>query len=257
MSISERITQLLSKGDRPRKLAHAFYLLARWRERDLEQAVAQHHNGVVPAGPFAGLDVSGVRTELSRALGVYEAALHPIVEQIVETGYPVIIDVGCAEGYYAVGLAQRMPATTVHAREIDTAILARCQTLAANNGVQERIQFGGEVEHSFFDLCKTQKTLVICDVEGAENDLIDPTKAPGLLDADILVECHDCFTRGLSEKIAQRFHATHDISLIHRTTRQDLLPDWMNDLDDLSRLVATWEHRPGPTPWLWMTRKNT
>ena len=33
------------------------------------------------------------------------------------------------------------------------------------------------------------------------------------------------------------------------------LPDWMESLSDLDRLIALWEWRSGPTPWLWMTRK--
>ena len=30
------------------------------------------------------------------------------------------------------------------------------------------------------------------------------------------------------------------------------LPAWMEELPDLDRLIALWEWRSGPTPWLWM-----
>jgi hypothetical protein len=30
----------------------------------------------------------------------------------------------------------------------------------------------------------------------------------------------------------------------------------MDTLSDFDRLIALWEWRIGPTPWLWMTRKG-
>jgi hypothetical protein len=33
------------------------------------------------------------------------------------------------------------------------------------------------------------------------------------------------------------------------------LPEWMEGLSDMDRLLALWEWRTGPTPWLWMQRR--
>jgi len=41
----------------------------------------------------------------TKLLGFYEQPLQPYIEQVIQTGYPTIINIGCAEGYYAVGLA--------------------------------------------------------------------------------------------------------------------------------------------------------
>ena len=43
-----------------------------------------------------------------------------------------------------------------------------------------RISIGGTFEHSDFDLCLSEPTLVLCDIEGAEEALLDPLKAQGL-----------------------------------------------------------------------------
>ena len=42
-----------------------------------------------------------------------------------------------------------------------------------------RISIGGTFEHSDFDLCLSEPTLVLCDIEGAEEALLDPLKARG------------------------------------------------------------------------------
>ena len=187
-------------------------------------------------------------------LGCYEASLAPIIEAIIARAYPLIIDVGCAEGYYAVGLARRMTGSRVLARDANPAALVLCGQLAALNGVAERVEIGGRMGHADFAICAAQPTVILCDIEGAEADLLDPVAAPGLMAADILVEVHDVMQPGLSTLIAGRFAATHRITRLDRRITGDL-PDWMDSLSDLDRLLALWEWRGGPTPWLWMQRK--
>jgi hypothetical protein len=80
-------------------------------------------------------------------------------------------------------------------------------------------------------------------------------RAPGLRAADILVEAHDTLRHGLSHLLVERFKATHHVRVIGRKLDDSGLPDWMEALSDLDRLVALWEWRGGPTPWLWMVKK--
>ena len=78
----------------------------------MSQEFTRRHGWVVQGGPFAGMTyVRGVScaNTISRLLGSYEAELHPVVEQVISRSYPTVIDVGCAEGYYAIGLARRSP----------------------------------------------------------------------------------------------------------------------------------------------------
>ena len=93
---------------------------------------------------------------------------------------------------------------------------------------------------------------MICDIEGAERELLDPDKAPGLLQADILVESHECDDAGLTETLRKRFAPTHDVETFDRAVDSSVLPPWMESLSDLDRLIALWEWRAGSTPWLWM-----
>ena len=168
---------------------------------------------------------------------------------------PQIVDIGCAEGYYAVGLALRLPNSTIHARDTDPAARALVAQLAADNGVSERVIVGGAMDHAALSLCTDAETVVICDIEGAEDRLLDPVAGPGLLQADILVECHPATAPGVVERLKARFGTTHRISEIGRHVDDSGFPDWMEEFSDLDRLIALWEWRSGPTPWLWMEKR--
>ncbi|MEO6300043.1 MAG: hypothetical protein ABIV25_14370 [Paracoccaceae bacterium] len=240
-----------------RNLTAALRHLAKWRAELVANTIIAQSGTVILSGPFRGMEYGVAASEGSRAarlLGCYEASLAPIIEEIIRRAYPVVVDIGCAEGYYAVGLARRMPTSRILARDENPKAQVLCTELAARNGVADRVEVGGRMSHADFAICTVQRTLVLCDIEGAEAELMDPVAAPGLIAADILVEAHDVMRPGLADIIASRFATTHDITRLGREIRGNL-PDWMESLSDLDRLLALWEWRAGPTPWLWMQRK--
>ena len=75
----------------------------------------------VLSGPFAGtklyLSPLSGRHLLGYLLGTQEIELHGAVEKIVSQGYKTIINIGAADGYYALGLARRLPQACVLAFE--------------------------------------------------------------------------------------------------------------------------------------------
>lgn len=238
-------------------LTEALRHLAKWRSIVLANTVQAREGTDILHGPFRGMHYLVPAAEGSRAarlLGGYEASLAPVVELIIKRKYGLIIDLGCAEGYYAVGLARRMPKSRVMARDASEKAQALCRDMALANGVADRVEVGGLMTHADFDICKSRRSVVICDIEGAEDALLDPILAPGLAHADILVECHDCINPGLSQRLKDRFAATHSIREIGRGLDDRGFPPWMEELSDIDRLIALWEWRIGPTPWLWMER---
>src|SRR6478672_6897407 len=66
---------------------------------------------VVQHGPFKGMKYPGVNSVgsalIPKLLGSYERELHPLIDSICAGQYDQVVDIGCAEGYYAVGLAMR------------------------------------------------------------------------------------------------------------------------------------------------------
>ncbi len=249
------IFKLLDGDPNPEKLNAALRYLAKWRSRLLENTVVAQSGTIVLDGPFAGMNYNtraSEGTRIARLLGSYEATIAPVIEQIIASAPSLIIDVGCAEGYYAVGFATRLPDTIIWARDADEDALERCAALAETNNVAGRVKTGGKLTHADFDICRAQPTTIFCDIEGAEEALLNPEHAKGLRRADILVEVHEVIKPGLSDTLTARFADTHTITRYDRAFSSDSLPDWMEGLSDMDRLLAVWEWRAGPTPWLWM-----
>lgn len=257
-SVADSLAAILSRSPSVDTLNAALRHLAKWRSSLLENTLVALSGDVVLSGPFAGMVYRGRASEGSRTarlLGVYEATLAPVIETIITRAYPLVIDVGSAEGYYAVGLARRMPGARIMARDDNPAAQSLCKALAEANAVSHRIEIGGRMAHDDFAICAAQPTAVLCDIEGAEGELLDPARAPGLLQADILVEVHEGMRPGLLAALAARFAPSHALALIQPKLEGGALPEWTHQLNDLDRLLLLWEWRASPTPWLWMQRK--
>ena len=259
LTVTERARGLLRRDPSGDVLNATLRLLAKWRAQVLANTLRARNGTTVRAGPFRGMAYTVAAAEgawAARMLGVYESSLAPVFETVIARGYPQILDVGCAEGYYAVGLARRMPGARVLAHDTDPKARALVAELAAANGGADRVTVGGEIGHADFALCQKERTFLLCDIEGAEEGLLDPAAAPGLLSADILVEGHEGMKPGLTERLVARFAPSHRVTVIGRRIDGTSLPDWAEGLSDLDRLLLLWEWRGGPTPWLWLERKD-
>ena len=130
----------------------------------------------VLTGPFKGMVYAELKSTgsplLPKILGSYEDELHDIFAKIIPYRYNTVIDVGCAEGYYAVGLAMRLPAATVYAFDTDEVGLARCKKMAEINKVANRVILKGFCDaNTLRDFDYKHPSLVICDCEGYEQQL--------------------------------------------------------------------------------------
>jgi len=233
-------------------------VLAIWKSRGLVSEFEHHHGLTILQGPFQGMAYVGAATEgalLPRLIGTYEQELHPAIAAFVAEAPDCVIDVGCAEGYYAVGLARLMPGVEVHARDTDPKALAACQDLAQRNGVADRVKVGGLFTPDDFQAFADRRCLVICDIEGAEDDLLRPDVAPALAGMSLIVESHEVYRQGLTARLIERFEPTHHVERLDMGPRTLPLPPWFDRKNHLERLLAVWEWRAGPTPWLVMRPK--
>ena len=240
-------------------LERALRLLAIWRSQTLAELYMRRHGRRVLAGPFSGMDFTPRQSEgalCPKLLGTYEAELHPTLRRLAAEGVERVFDVGCAEGYYAVGLARLFPQARVLAYDIDPNGRALCAKLAARNGVADRVEVrerwtveaaveacGGEI---------VPRTLVFMDVEGAELELLGPDAPARLRRADLIVETHPWMAKGVTETLQARFAATHEVELIFEAPKRVPAGAFGGRLLSLDEFAATWEWRGTPTPWLVM-----
>lgn len=243
----------------PPRLERALRILAIWRSTLIANTFIARHGVTVLNGPFAGMKYVAQATEgalAPRLLGTYESELHPHLEKMSRAGLECVIDIGCAEGYYAVGLARLLPAARVYAYDIDAKARAACAELAASNGVADRVHVGGEFRPEDFEEFAGRNTLVIMDAEGAEDDVLIPERAPALAGMRLIVETHDVFRRGVMQRLIERFSPTHDIEVVRQGPKTAPMPAWLGELGHLDQLLAVWEWRSAPTPWLVMTPRS-
>ena len=234
-------------------------LASRWRSQVLANTFIAHHGATSLSGPFAGMAYVSQATEgalVPRLLGTYEDELHPHLARFAAQGLDCVIDVGCAEGYYAVGLARMIPNIVVHAYDIDPKARAACADLAAKNAVTDRVLIGGEFAPDGFEAFAGSRCLVMVDAEGAEVDILQPALSPALAGMNVIVETHDLYRAGAAATMTERFESTHDIVKVTQQPKSLDMPPWLENLAHLDQLLAVWEWRAQPTPWLVMTPKG-
>lgn len=254
---SQLLSQLQGAEANQVQLNNALRLLSKWRSVLIQNTLLQAQGTMVMQGPLAGMDFLSQSAEgchIAKLLGCYEQPLQPFIEQAITNAYPTILNIGCAEGYYAVGMARRMPITQVLAFDLNPKAQDVCTALAQKNKVTNRVKVGALFKPEDFAKYTNQKVLVLCDIEGAEKDLLNPELTPTLKGIDLIVESHECLIPGITQILIDRFKDTHQITLVQDNGQRQLkdAPQWFNNLAHLDQLLATWEWRSGPTPWLVM-----
>ena len=209
-------------------------------------------------GPFEGMRYlqASVRSVLSpKLVGSYEAELHPFIERVTSERYDIVVDIGCAEGYYAVGLLFRMKTARCIAFDTESQARTLCRELAELNGVSDRIQMCGCCDAEALSAVLSGRVFILADCEGAELDLLDPVTIPRLRDCDVLVELHDFIRPGLTPALQTRFAATHEIQIIEQQVRDSAQYPQLSILTRLDRNMAVQEFRPVRMQWAMLTAK--
>jgi hypothetical protein len=192
-----------------------------------------------------------------KILGTYERELHPFLERIIHANYECVLNIGCAEGYYAVGLARAMPGTLVYAYDSNPEARRSLEELARLNAVAGRIAIRAHCDHAELNSFAGRHALIICDIEGLEDCLLDPEQAPALRGFDLLVELHDGDqSRRIHDLMASRFQQSHSLEFVaYRGRTVDDCPPFSKTSSFQARLSLVDEERRLGLEWVFMTRR--
>jgi hypothetical protein len=201
-------------------------------------------------------------TLIPKLLGSYERELELVIRDICSFPYTEIVDIGCAEGYYAVGLALQIKNAQVFAYDTSEKAIRLCNSMARLNNVSERVVTGSFCDASTLRAIPfTGKALIISDCEGFEKELFTEDVVPLLANHDLLIEIHDFVDIETSSIIRRRFQNSHTITSIrsiddifkaHSYTYDELIP---YDLATRKALLA--EGRPSIMEWFYMKPRQT
>ena len=230
-------------------------------EKQLLQTIQKYSKGQVSDGPFRGMRFTseGIGSApVPKLLGTYEKELGPMVEQLCAMPFDRIINVGAGDGFYAVGMAMKTRRPVI-AYEMDEMGRKTIEEVAKANGVSENISIRGACDTAALNqaLGDSPSALVVMDVEGMEDSLLDPEKVPSLLSAHILVEIHDMVDRTLGSRIIDRFRQTHSLKEIWSSDRTFAdfpipLPPKTAKKMEPHVLKSMYEYRPEKMRWFYL-----
>ncbi len=219
---------------------------------------------IVAGGPFRGMRYPSLQSYASallpKLLGSYESELHPVLEEMLANQYTAIVDIGCAEGYYAVGLGLRVAHADIYA--FDTSPQARklCDDMARLNGLDGRVRIGGFCDQAALrSIPLGSKALIISDCEGYERTLFTGEIAEMLAGHDIIVETHDFLDIDISSTLHDVFARTHQVRSIKSVDDLQKVHTYrysqLDRYDARTRRLILNERRPCVMEWLAMTPK--
>lgn len=171
-------------------------------------------NRIVYQGPFEGMkyiDKAFVGFVCHKVTGTYEKEIQGVIKMELNNAYDAIIDIGSAEGYYAVGMAMFSKTPKVISFEGSTEGRKLQKELATLNKVDDRIEINNYCrrEELLEQTDKYKNIFIICDVDGYELALLDNAFIPRLNSATMLIECHNhCFAE-MEKSLIDRYSATH------------------------------------------------
>jgi len=154
---------------------------------------------VVQSGMFAGTKLHDSwpwddGNKHLKIAGTYEQHLHGYIARLLAKQPNSIWNIGCAEGFYAVGIARKVD-VPVYVMEPAEGCRIACQRNAELNGVTL----------NFTDTFNpTPGSFVLMDCEGHEREYLKV-----IPDSDLIVELHDFHSEGWGEEIYDRM-TNHD-----------------------------------------------
>jgi hypothetical protein len=225
--------------------------------RGLDAQLFQALGNRVVYGPFKGMEIKQDPVwkdgnSSCKLLGCYEFELENAIVKAISRKPRTVINVGCADGYYAIGLAMALIDATVFACDVDEMALWECRELAQKNGVVDRMQFhkGCHYAQDLDVEAPQDGRLYLLDCESHERLLLNKAECPVLAKSDIIVECHEFLWPGITEQLRQHFADTHEIEVI----KPELPPlgryPLLAEAPAVMTILAITEKRPMPTRWL-------
>ena len=227
---------------------------------DIAKRFVTRHGTTVLHGPFQGLqypmECALTRYSTITLLGSYEMELHPWLYDVTPGKYERILDIGAAEGYYAVGLALRTK-TPVDAYETEARSRQFCREMASLNGVSKLVSIHSWCGPGTLLKLTDRRCLIFSDCEGYEVELFKPEVIQALAKSDCIIEIHEGAngsywypTEATRKTLEERFAPTHDIHIVNFCPRDVTQFPEVQFLGDAAYKAISEEDRGTSQQWM-------
>jgi hypothetical protein len=228
----------------------------------LNTLVFQQLGGVVKYGPLAGFtlieDSSWGNDKCAKLLGFYEQEL--LAEMVPSLGADkVFVDIGAADGFYAVGFVNAGHASRCIAFEATEAGRAVIEETARRLDLLDRVDVRGFcTEASLREALAgldMKDVVLLCDIEGAEFEILSDAVLSSLSGASLFVEIHDFIESGPALYLALKERAKRwfKVKEIKKAGRNPYHYAELDHLDDSEHWLVCSEGRAPDQKWLSLT----
>lgn len=220
-------------------------------------------SSLMPYGLFEGIEIPSLQ-DLQAAigqkfLGVYEFEILDHIKHLLKNySYDFIIDIGAAEGLYAVAFSKHVAAkgdeTRIFAFEQSYFTRERLrQTVKRNKATNVHIldEFN---QHSIKDIDPEKKGLILSDCEGYEDRIFSKANASRFKNCNLVIETHDNVVPGVTERLLELLSDTHSVQRVEQQPVVNSIAlitnEWFRLLDEKQQLDILECDRHPETRWV-------
>jgi precorrin-6B methylase 2 len=188
-------------------------------------------------------------------LGIYEQEVLDSLTRKPAT-YRVFIDVGAADGYYAIGVLVCGLFDRTYCFEASESGRQIIKENAAQAGVANRLIVNSDAQHDFLDQIPSNElanAVILMDIEGGEFDLLTDENLDRLRRSILIVELHEWRLKDGSHKLQRLLDAcetTHSVSRMTTTSRDLSIFPELREMSDTDRWLVCSEGREQLMTWL-------
>jgi hypothetical protein len=228
---------------------------------DLSNKVSKIFNNTVQEGPFKGMVISedqfwGAGDKASKILGLYEKEIQNLINQIQEkNNFPTFIDIGGADGFFAVGSVKNNLFKNCEVFEISKRGRLSIEKSAIKNNVNDQISIKGEADEKILSLIENiNNSVILCDIEGSEYDLFSEKLIKNMHPSNVIIEIHKNSNISLNE-FEDKFKNLFSITKITQGPRS--LKDFseLKNFNDNNRALLASEGRSYIQEWWHLSPK--
>ena len=219
----------------------------------------------VAHGPFKGMELPreawwGTKDACSKLIGVYEKQVQDELVSLAPSA-SILIDIGAADGYFAVGAVRSGLYEHAICFEISEQGRQRLKANAELNRVAGKIEIHGEADTASLApiLANNDSGVILCDIEGAEFELLSEQILESARKFHFVVELHHRFIPDGEAKKSQlldRASSLFDTKVIRSADIQVGAFRELDRFNDTQRLLAFNEGRGAAMEWLVMVPRK-
>lgn len=218
-------------------------------------------------GPFQRLKLSkaiwwGTTDRAGMLLGLYEQEVLSALASVPVRYRRSFIELGAADGYYAVGVLVNDLFERSYCFEISARGQKAIAANAALNGVSSRVQIHGIAEadfHTVLPESAIDNSVLLIDIEGKEFDILTSKTLERFANSVIIVELHDHFFADAQQRLGRLRDLCASLFRIDEltTTGRDLSPfPELKQFSDTDRWLICSEGRRAMPHWYVLTPRR-